>query len=98
MTLARQMYPENPQHMMRHFKNATSKPHGYLDVGFKPTTIDSLRLRTDVLNLIRRQESEEKIQHTQYYKTTNSFNNQSDLEDMPSCDDCGLLFDNMNDV
>ena len=43
--LARQMYPENPQHLMRYFKDATSKPYGYLVVDLKPTCtrVDSLR-------------------------------------------------------
>lgn len=38
MTLSRQMYPENSQHLLRHFKEATSKPYGYLLVDLKPTT------------------------------------------------------------
>ena len=28
MTLSRQMYPENPQHLLNHFKEATSKLYG----------------------------------------------------------------------
>ena len=30
MTLGWQMYPENPQHLMKQFREATSKPYGYL--------------------------------------------------------------------
>lgn len=40
MTLTGQMYPENPQHLLRHFKEATSKIYGYLltFIDLKPTT------------------------------------------------------------
>lgn len=53
MTLARQMYPENSQHLMRYFKEATSKPYGYLLIDLKPTTPEHLRLRTDALDPIK---------------------------------------------
>lgn len=56
MTLARQMYPDNTQYLLRHFKEATSKPYGYLLVDLKPTTPEHLRLRIDVLNPIKPQE------------------------------------------
>ena len=49
MTLSRQMYPENPQHLLNHFKEATSKLYGYLVVDLKPTTQECLRLRSNVL-------------------------------------------------
>ena len=49
MTLARQMYPTNPQRLMRHFETSTAMPYGYLVVDLKPFTPDHLRLRTDVL-------------------------------------------------
>lgn len=58
MTLARQMYPDNPQHLLRHFKEATSKPYGYLLVDLKPTTSEHLRMRIDVLNPIKQLETE----------------------------------------
>ena len=48
MTLSRQMYPDNPQHLMRHFKEATEIPFGYLLKDLKPTTSESMRMRTDV--------------------------------------------------
>lgn len=48
MTLSRQMYPDNPQHLMRHFKEATEKPFAYLLIDLKPTTSESMRMRTDV--------------------------------------------------
>lgn len=42
------MYPDNSQHLMKQFKEATEKPFGYLLIDFKPTTPESMRMRTDV--------------------------------------------------
>jgi hypothetical protein len=53
ITLARQMYPENSQHLRRHFQTATSKPFGYLMIDLKATTPESLRLRTDVFQSMK---------------------------------------------
>lgn len=53
MTLSRQMYPENSQHLLRHFKEATSKPYRYLLVDLKPTTPEHLHMRTDIMNTIK---------------------------------------------
>ena len=50
MTLSRQMYPDNPHHLIRHLKEATEKPFGYLLIDLKPTTSESMRMRTDVLS------------------------------------------------
>jgi hypothetical protein len=49
MTLARQMYPNNPQHFMSHFQEAISRPYGHLVVDLKPTTPEASHLRNDVL-------------------------------------------------
>ena len=49
MTLARQMYPQNPCVFMREFERATSKPHGYLLVDLKPYTLPDDRLRPNGL-------------------------------------------------
>ncbi|XP_021346698.1 putative metallocarboxypeptidase ecm14 [Mizuhopecten yessoensis] len=48
MTLDRQMYPENVQHLMRHFKEATSQLNGYLLVDLKQSTPESARMRSEV--------------------------------------------------
>ena len=56
MTFAREMYPENPQHLMRHISAATSKPYGYLMVNLKPTIPEALRLCTDVTERLRSHE------------------------------------------
>ena len=41
MTLARQMYPENPKTLMHHYDDATSKPYGHLLIDLKASTPDS---------------------------------------------------------
>jgi hypothetical protein len=51
MNLARQLYPEKPNHLLHHFQDATVKPYGYLVIDLKPTTPDSLRLRKNVLEI-----------------------------------------------
>lgn len=63
MTLARQMYPENPQYVLRHFKEATSKPYGYLLIDLTPTTPEHLRMRRDILLPIK----PNKTEHVPHY-------------------------------
>lgn len=58
MILSRQMYPENPQHLLRHFKEATSKPYGYLLIDLKPTTPEHLRMCTNIMNTIKPKSTE----------------------------------------
>jgi len=48
MTLARQMYPNNPRELLRHFEDAVGRPFGYLLVDLKPTTPETMRMRTDI--------------------------------------------------
>jgi hypothetical protein len=142
MTLARQMYPENPQYVLRHFKEATSKPYGYLLIDLKPTTPEHLRMRRDILLPLK---SNKTVYISHYPKdppskqtylqpsTTNQISEQAAtsipfkdassnytylkvpsidqqfasteqtetnllIGDMFSCDDCGLLFENMHDL
>lgn len=120
MTLSRQMYPENSQHLLRHFKEGTSKPYGSLLVDLKLATPEHLRMRTDIMNSIKPKSSEE-IRHfrenrpnIQTYEmsvrpltenpqlsqttTAQPHNNEIKSEDMPSCDDCGIVFENMHDL
>ena len=96
MTLARQMYPGNPQNLLKHFQGATSRPYGYLVIDLKPFTPEHLRMRTDVFDkkIIRRgpldivKKSPELIWKTCPIRE----------EEMPSCDDCGLLFENTHNL
>ena len=96
MTLSRQMYPENPQHLLNHFKEATSKLYGYLVVDLKHTTQECLRLRSNVL--------EKSIKGCQLPKTfhlgSNLPSNQTYFveQNMQSCDHCGLVFENIHDL
>lgn len=120
MTLARQMYPENSQHLMRYFKEATSKPYGYLLIDLKPTTPEHLRLRTDALDPIKSGSEEnntyflenppsdqthQEDQSEIYHSNSKSHPEQLQILDseytdskMPSCDDCGLVFENMHNL
>jgi hypothetical protein len=107
------MYPENSQHLLRHFKDATSKPYGYLLVDLKPTTPQDLRMRIDVLDPIKQQNIEDmphcptdirtdRMYHVSVPSTYPSITEKSDFqhitptEDMPSYDDCGLVFENVH--
>ena len=50
MTLARQMYPGNPQNLLKNFQRTTSRPYGYLVIDLKSFTPENLRMRTDVFD------------------------------------------------
>ena len=99
MTLSRQMYPENPQHLLNHFKEATSKLYGYLVVDLKPTTKECLRLCSNVMEksikgcqLPQRFHFGSNIPSDQTYFMEQNYNN------MQSCDHCGLVFENIHDL
>lgn len=47
--LARQMFPEKPKHLQEAYKDATSKPYGYLFIDLKSSTPESYRLRSQIL-------------------------------------------------
>ena len=47
--LAKQMYPGKSKYVQEAFKDATSKPHGYLLFDLRQETPDHLRLRTDII-------------------------------------------------
>ena len=46
--LAKQMYPGKLKYVQEAYKDATSKPHGYLLIDLRQDTPDHLRLRTDI--------------------------------------------------
>lgn len=86
MTLARQMYPESPTTFDDTFQD--TPPYGYLHVviDLKPTTVESLRLRTDVIKKsIRRQEEPDEI--CQVVKEQSHH-----FIDQAPCDDCGQVY------
>jgi hypothetical protein len=53
------MYPSRKNFLLQKFDEDTERPYGYLLVDMKPTTPDSLRLRTDVLGTGIEKEEEE---------------------------------------
>ena len=48
--LARQIFPENSGSFVKVYKEATSKPFGYLFLDLTQTTNDILRFQTDIFN------------------------------------------------
>lgn len=48
--LARQIYPENPSSFIRVYKDATSKPFGYLFLDLTQSANDIVRFQTDIFN------------------------------------------------
>ena len=98
MTLAQQMYPGNPQNLLTHFQGATSRPYGYLVIDLKPFTPEHLRMRTDVFDkkIIRGGPLDIVKKSPELIPTTASYPSRE--EDMPSCDDCGLLFENIHNL
>lgn len=114
MTLARQMYPDNSQHLMRHFTEATEKPFQYLLIDLKPTTPESMRMRTDIFSdMPIKEHKPEAASHLQVYSEeerthlnsccevkspTFAIMDSSSGSAMSSCDDCGLVFDSTHDL
>ena len=92
MTLARQMYPGNPNHLMDHFHEATSKPYGYLLIDLKPYTPEHLRMRSTAFELegVNRDSSTVTTEEN----TRRPIQEQQNRDTMTACDDCGLVFAN----
>lgn len=76
--LARQIFPENPKALIKVYKEATSKPFGYLFLDLTQTTNDLVRFQTDIFNnnfiscycpihLLNDCEKNEKIEGAQTY-------------------------------
>jgi uncharacterized C2H2 Zn-finger protein len=87
------MYPEKLHHLLHHFQAATVKPYEYLVIDLKPTTPDSLRLRTNVFE-IREPPEHRSVLAPQ----SNSQIGSCCEETMLSCDDCGLVFQNVQNL
>lgn len=120
MTLARQMYPSQPQELIRQFDEAVSQKFGYLLLDLKPTTPTGMRMRTDVFSIKGADKNanvqcledfqaaqntskigESKLGSTENNKISDLINtteqNQTQFT-MPSCDDCGVVFENHHDL
>ena len=48
-TLAKQMFPKHTDYLMEAFRDATSKPYGYLLIDCHQLTPEDIRLRTNIL-------------------------------------------------
>ena len=81
------MYPSRRNFLLQKFDEATERPYAYLLVDLKPTTPDSLRLRTDVLGTGIEKEKDEEEKRVE----------EEDVEEHPdllACRPCGLVFAN----
>ena len=103
MTFARQMNPHKQKEFMWKYDTATERPHGYLLVDFKQSTKESDRLRPNVLDQmlgIKVQNTSNQVQSDESNRRDhiNTSFDEQDIDNMPSCDDCGLVFDSIHDV
>ena len=114
ITHSRQTYPDNPQHLIRHFKEATEKPFGYLLIDLKPTTSESMRMRTEVFtNMSIKEDNPRTTYHLQESPREERMllNNPVEIRSptfentdssmgatMVFCDDCGLVFESTHDL
>lgn len=76
-------------------------PYGYLVVDLKPFTPDHLRLRTDVLDRrapIRGEQPAVERHLPVDNQSDRTCSEPTKQQEMPSCDDCGIIFDTMHDV
>ncbi len=107
MTLARQMYPNEPQTFLNKFERATATPYGHLVVDLKPRTPAHMRLRINP-PMIRayRQIGENypsginRVDHlsTPHLSMNNPRHKTMERAPHPSCDDCGQLFESVSDL
>ena len=110
MTLARQMYPGNPQTLMSKFREATSIPRGYLLVDLKPMTENANRLKPNGLTskAVNSAVRTCKRKWKNYCATTDSSSSSSDDDNelerrgptprrrqMFACHECGQIVSNL---
>jgi len=82
------MYPSRRNFLLQKFDEATERPYGYLLVDLKPTTPDSLRLRTDVLGTgIEKKKEEEEEEDVEEEEEE-----QVEHPNLLACRPCGLVF------
>jgi hypothetical protein len=104
MTLARKMFPGKSSYLMDKFYDAVDKPYGCLLLNLKPTTPDNMRLLSNVIRINRtydvisqgaviKPDVADKVYHNgENYSAVQTYIN------IPSCDDCGVVLDNMYDL
>ncbi len=79
LNLHAQMFPENPQHMLRAYEEAIKIPYGYLLVNLKPDTPSSEHLKTQVFQDERVAKSEHK--KSTYISIGDEYNNSEEEEE-----------------
>jgi hypothetical protein len=104
MTLARQMFPGKSSYLMDTFCETVSKPYGYLLLNLKPTTPDNMRLLSNVIRINRTYDVISQGAVIKPDVADKAYHNGEDYSaeqtyiNMPSCDDCGVVLDNMYDL
>jgi hypothetical protein len=112
MTFARQINPRKTKEFLQTYENATLKPHGYLLLDFKQATDDKDRFLPNILNNVTNEEIHYGDQHETddikgmmldsscHSEETSQRGNIYSFEDnnMVSCDDCGIVLDNIHDL
>ena len=104
MTFARQINPRKTKEFMQIYEEATMKPHGYLLLDFKQATPENKRLRPnifdDVINTEDHKAHQMEITYSSDENETSHLRDsfQRDHINMISCDDCGILFENIHDL
>ncbi len=103
MTFARQMNPLKEKEFMSIYEAATDKPHGHLLMDFKQANPVSDRLRLNVLdqNEAEHIKAEESLPDPQFGSSNASVHiceTFAEPDNMPSCDDYGLMFDGTHDL
>jgi hypothetical protein len=84
--LGTQMYPSRRNLLLQKFDETTERSYAYLLVDLKPTTPDSLRLRTDVLGTgIEKEKYEEEEVEEEDMK------GEEEYPDLLACRPCGLV-------
>jgi hypothetical protein len=95
-TLGRQMYPSRRNFLLQKFNGATKEPYSYLVVDLKPTTPDSLRVRTDVMGTgiekEKDEEEEEKAEEEEGVEEEEEKEVQEEHPDLLACRPCGFVF------
>jgi hypothetical protein len=76
--------------LLQKFDEATERPYAYLLVDLKPTTPDSLRLRTDVLGTGIEKEKDEEEDGVE----VEDVEEEEEHPDLLACRPCGLVFAN----
>jgi hypothetical protein len=107
--LSRQMYPSNSGYFMQQFSKATHHPYGHLIVDLKTHTHAQNRLKANIFGMDEAMKNGYSNQHIHDSCTVQTGllhagqepihpNHQSQPVKGYSCDECGVLFNNLHDL